>query len=114
MHLGEELDIEKVKVARAQEVKFLQDEGIYEKRDYGECLERTGKNLTTVRWIDTDKGTTGKPNIRCRLVEPDCEDRGSVKDDLFAAMPPLEAKKLIFAMCAARWRRFLAREVHVP
>ena len=28
VRLGEELDIEKVKAARAEEVKFLQDEGV--------------------------------------------------------------------------------------
>ncbi len=64
-----------------------------------------------MRWIYTDKGTKEKPNIRCRLVARDFKTKGSLKEDLFAAMPPLEAKKVIMTMCAARWRKWTRGEV---
>ncbi len=46
-------------------------------------------------WVDVTKGSARPPDVRCRLVASDFEPRGE-KDrvGLFAAMPPLEAKKL--------------------
>ena len=64
-----------MKAARGEEVKFLIDEGIYEKRNYGERMEKTGKHPTSVRWIDADRGAEEKPNIRCRLVARDFKER---------------------------------------
>ena len=41
-----------------------------------------------------NKGTTECPDIRCRLVARDFKPKGdNQRGDLFAAMPPLEAKK---------------------
>jgi hypothetical protein len=51
VNLGEQLDIEKVKKARDEEVRFLIKEGIYVKCDYDECLQKTGKYPASVRWI---------------------------------------------------------------
>ncbi len=40
--------------------------------------------------------------MRCRLVARDFKPKGEKdREDLFAAMPPLEAKKLLFRMAAA-------------
>ena len=41
--------VEKAKAARGDEVKFLVGEGVYQKRDYGECVEKAGKHPTSVR-----------------------------------------------------------------
>ena len=59
--------------------------------------------------VDVNKGTAENPNIRCRLVASDFKPKGE-KDraDLFASMPPLEAKKVLSASqrltksCSAR------------
>ena len=39
--------------------------------------------------------------MRCQLLERDFKQKGiEEREDLFAAMPPLESKKLIFRMVA--------------
>ena len=43
----------------------------------------------------------GKTFVRCRLAARDSKPkREGPRDDLFAAMPPLEAKKAVFAFVA--------------
>ncbi len=54
------------------------------------------------KWVDVNKGTAEKPDVRCRLVARDEKDR----EDLFPAMPPLEARRLLFAVAAARKRQW--------
>ena len=72
-------------------------------RPIKECLERTGKQPMSVRWVDTDKG---------ELTRSKDKDR----DDLFAEAPPLEAKRMQFARAATRrgdgrWRRLMFIDV---
>ena len=60
-------------------------------------LEDDGQGPTSTKWVDIDKGAAGSPDVRCRLVARDFKPRGERdREDLFAAMPPLEAKKLLF------------------
>ena len=57
---------------------------------------------TTTKWVDrAKKDDSGKMFVRCRLVARDFKPKheGS-RDDLFVAMPPLEAKKALFAFVA--------------
>ena len=50
-----------------------------------------------------NKGTHEEPEVRCRLVARDFKPKGEKeREDLFAATPPLEAKKLLFRMAAAQ------------
>ena len=59
----------------------------------------------STKWVEVDKGTAEKPDVRCRLVARDFRVKGEGhRDDFFAAMPPLEAKKLLFKMAAATWK----------
>ena len=59
----------------------------------------TGKMPTTTRWVDTDKGMDGQVLVRSRLVARDFKNNGeSCRFDLYAAMPPIEAKRMIFRM----------------
>ena len=44
------------------------------------------------------QGTSSNPIVRARLVPNNFKTNG--KESLFAAMPPLEAKELLFHMCA--------------
>ena len=51
------------------------------------------------KWVDlAKKDDNGKTFVRCRLVARVFKPkREGPRDDLFAAMPPLEAKKALFA-----------------
>ena len=49
-------------------------------------------------WIDTNKGDSENPNVRCRLVGK--EFRTGPDDALFASTPPLEALRLIISRAA--------------
>ena len=44
---------------------------IWTLRPIQECLDKAGKPPVSVRWVDTDKGVGGVPQIRCRLVARD-------------------------------------------
>ena len=47
------------------------------------------------------KDDDGRAFVRCRLVARDFKPRREgPRDDMFAAMPPLEAKKALFAHAA--------------
>ena len=50
----------------------------------------------TVRWLDINKGDEENKEYRSRLVAQ--EIKRDKRDDLFAATPPLEAKKMLFSL----------------
>ena len=94
---GEYLNPELVTKARSEEVEFMAKIGLYQEVDITECLEITGRPPISTRWVDVNKGSTESPNVRCRLVARDFKPKGEKdRSDIFAAMPPLEAKKLLF------------------
>ena len=97
------LDPRAVYEARMEEIDFMKKEGVYEKVPVEECRRVKGGNPTSVRWIDTDKGHGWNSNIRCRLVARDFKVKGDDRDDIFASMPPLEAKKVLVAKVAERY-----------
>ena len=49
-----------------------------------------------MRWIDINKGDKTNPEYRSRLVAKEIKRDSRI--DLFAATPPLEAKKMLFSM----------------
>ena len=68
---------------------------VYEKVNIDEARKYTGKNPIGVKWIDINKGDERDPEYRSRLVAKEIAYK---KDELmFAATPPLEAKKLLFS-----------------
>ena len=90
--------------------------------DVNDCWEKTGKRPVTVKWVDTDKGSEEAPNIRCRLVARDFRTKGEKdREDLFAATPPLELKRMLIPRTASRikddrFKKMLfvdARKVHL-
>ena len=92
---GENLDPEAVAASRAEEVEFMQTRGIWEVVDVDLCWQKLGKGPTTVKWVDTRK--------RSRLVGRDFKPKGEQeRADIFASMPPWEAKKLLFSMAASQ------------
>ena len=59
-------------------------------------MRTTGKRPIGVRWVDVNKGDAVNPEYRSRLVAK--EIKVNKREDLFAATPPLEAKKLLFSL----------------
>ena len=93
---GERLDKELVKKARAEEMKEFAKYGVYKKVPISECFAKTSKGPIGVRWVDVNKGDDKNPNYRSRLVAQELNK--DKRPDLFAAMPPLEAKRLLYSM----------------
>ena len=92
-----------VKVGRAEEIGYMQKRNIWSVRDTEECWKVTGKGPLSVKWVDTDKGTEEDPLIRCRLVARDFKGKGERdREDLFAATPPLELKRVLISRAATR------------
>ena len=99
---GKELDERAVAAARKEEIEFMRQIKLYDKVDWEECIRMTGRPPVSTKWVEVDKETAEKPDVRCRLVARDFRVKGEGhRDDLFAAMPPLEAKKLLFKLAAA-------------
>ena len=93
---GKELDPTAGEKTRLEELGELAKHGVYKKVPISECWENTGKAPIGTRWIDVNKGDDQYPDYRSRLVAQEIKrDR---RDDLFAATPPLEAKKILFAL----------------
>ena len=63
-----------------------------------EALAKAGKQPISVRWVGVNKGDARNTENRSRLVVWEAE-RSQV-DDVFAAMPPRRAKKLLFSLAA--------------
>ncbi len=52
-----------------------------------------------MKWVDANKGDKERPEYRCRLVAKEVKrDR---REDLFAATPPPEVKKVLFSSFAS-------------
>jgi hypothetical protein len=112
---SDELDPVQVVAGRLEEVDFMVGKlGMFEFGSYQDALARGGKMPTTRKWVEGWKADdAGGRFVRCRLVGRGFKPRHEgAREDLFAAMPPLESKKLMFRMVASmrgqRTRRKLA------
>ena len=85
---GKLLDSQKVRAARAEELREL-DRRVWVEADVEECWNKKGRGPIGVRWVDVDKGFGV---YRSRLVAKDFKPMSKVNDQegLFAATPPLE------------------------
>ena len=80
--------------------KYLQHNA-YDKVPIEEAWRISGKGPIGSRWIDINKGDDEHPEYRSRLVAK--EINRSPSDDMFAATPPLEAKKMLFSMAVTEF-----------
>ena len=96
---GGELDWEQVQKARLEEVEYMRKRGLWKVVPRAQA---EGKKVTSVKWVDTNKGTEEDPMIRCRLVARDFRAADRDREDLFAATPPWELKKLLMSQAAFR------------
>ena len=88
------MDPEQVRQGREEEMNYIiktlkmSEFGLWE-----DATSRTSKMLTRTKWVDRPKKDDNlKMFVRCRLVALDFKQKHEgPRDDLFAAMPPLEA-----------------------
>ena len=99
---GQVLDPKLVYDARADEKRGVYKHYIFDKVPISECYEKTGKAPISTRWVDTNKGDAENPDVRSRWVGREFKGRDSSHEDLFAATPPLEAKKSLIALAASQ------------
>ena len=87
---GDELNMKLVRKAWKEEIDYMKFRGIWEICDEDEAWQETGRGPVSTKWVDTNKGTTEEPLVRCRLVARDFREKGEKdREDLFAATPPL-------------------------
>jgi hypothetical protein len=88
-----------VRQARAEEVKFMLDWGVWERAPISDCWRDTGRAPIGSKWVDVNKGDVTKPLIRSRFVVKEIATYKT--DDFFAATPPLEAFRLLLSLAAS-------------
>ena len=108
---GARLKPEEVKRIRQEEVEYIHKMNLYTKVPIVERHKRTGKAPIIVRWIDINNGDEEKINYRSRLVAREINIHK--REDLFAAIPPLEALKLILQIAASSNKREIIMINHV-
>jgi len=106
---GDKLDAKLVEKAEEEEIEFMIKIELGVECDVSECWEKTGKAPTSTKFVRVNKGTPDKPDVRARLCGRDFKAKGEGSPcELFAAMPPLESKKMLFREAAksqAVWKR---------
>ena len=93
---GFELDPERVRKARAEEVDFMLKLGVWKVVDVNEATAVTGRPPISVSWVDTNKGDEYKPILRSRLVVNETKRVSGHMDpgEVFSATPPLECIRM--------------------
>ena len=91
---GKELDPEEVVKARAVELGYIAQKGVWVKMLRSEAKRRSIRIVGT-RWLDINKGDEEVENYRSRLVAKDFNQ--GKEEGIFAATPPLEALKLLIS-----------------
>lgn len=97
---GEELDPKLVKKGQMEEMRRFEQMKVYDYVLRGEAQKNSNGKFVGVRWVKVNKGTVADPNVRCRLVAQEYA-KGEIRDDLFAATPPLFALKLLLSDVAS-------------
>ena len=96
---GGELIPELVKEARKSEIDYFRSMEVYDKFAIQECLDVTGCDPISVRWVDINKGDSLCPNYRSRLVAR--EFNTSDKPEWYAATPPGETLRIMLSKLAS-------------
>ena len=97
----EQLDPEKVREARAEEVGYMIKKKLRREVGVQECWDRTGRAPIAVEWMDVLVTADGETFARSRLVARDFKVKGEKdREDLFAATPPLELLRMMISKAA--------------
>ena len=94
---GKVLDGKLVEEAKQLELRYFRDMKVYDYVDRRE-IQATGGKLIGTKWVITNKGDAGSPDIRARLVGK--EFRTEADDSLYASTPPLEALRCLLSSAA--------------
>ena len=96
-----------VKEGIADEMDFMSKIEMFADASEEECWDVTGAAPISTRWVMVKKTLDDGEEIgRCRLVGRDFKGRDSeVREDLFAATPPLEALKLLLRTTAVKQKK---------
>ena len=96
---GERMSYDGVQKARREEITFIETKGIWERVPVSMCWEKLGRAPTSGKWVDVQKET----GPRSRYVGRDFKPKGEgPRAEIFASMPPLEAKKILFSRAASQ------------
>ncbi len=95
---GEVLDSELSEKVKEAEVETFRKHEAHEKAPLEECWKVTGRAPVGSE-VGGHNGGKEKPEYRCSLVAK--EIKQDKRGDLFAATPPLEAKKVLFSIFAS-------------
>ena len=98
---GEEISPDLVKAAREEEMKGFKEFGVYEHVLRSVAKQDPEGKKIGVRWVDVNKGTKDQPKVRSRLVGQEFAGK-ELRDDLFAATPPLAATRTILSLAASK------------
>ena len=82
--------------ARSKEMTEVYAHKVYDKVPIKECYDKTGQEPVGTKWLEINKGDEDNYNIRARLVAQEFT-RGKL-EAIFAATPPLEAKKALLSL----------------
>ena len=105
---GKLLPKQEVIKARLDEMCQIRTHAVYDKVPIEECYIVTGKKPIQTKWLDINKGDEDNPEYRSRLVAKEIKSDNRL--DLFAATPPLEAKKLLFRFAVTEGIGYLPGE----
>ena len=97
----EKLDKGKVEGARKEKMKCFERMGVYKKVPYTQSVERTGRKLVGIKWVDVRE-----PDGRYRSRPVAKEFNDGIDETMHAAIPPLEALE------NADGKSFAVREEH--
>ena len=96
---GGKLDSKLVAAARKKDIKNLEDMGVHVKVPKRVAVAE-GAKILDVRWVHIEKADLGMPsNVKSTCVVKDFVM--TIRDDLFAGTPALEAVKLIISLVAS-------------
>ena len=93
---GKSLDSEKVRAARAEELREL-DRRVWVEADVKECWKKKGRGPIAGGWADVDKGFAVN---RSQLVAKEAKSKVHDQEGLFAGTPPLELVKMVIIKAA--------------
>ena len=99
---GQVLKDELVRAARAKELKYFGDKGVWRKVSKAMARAKTGRAPISVRWVDVNKGDELHPNYRSRLVARQLKALDHSGKSYFAPAPPLEALRTVVSMATTR------------
>jgi len=94
---GIKLSEKMVHEGRTLEMKTFKEMGVYEYVLKSDAQRSKSGKLVGVRWVDVQKGSI----VRSRLVAQEFAGK-DVRDDLFAATPPLSATKYVISEVASK------------